>query len=32
MMHLCEIGLYLTLDDFGTAYSSLGYLKHFPFT
>ncbi len=29
-MQLCELGLYFSLDDFGTAYCSLGSLKQFP--
>lgn len=31
MQGLHEIGVRLTVDDFGTGYASLGYLKAFPF-
>ncbi len=31
LRHLNEAGVQLTLDDFGTGFSSLNYLKHFPF-
>jgi EAL domain-containing protein (putative c-di-GMP-specific phosphodiesterase class I) len=31
MNQLRELGLYFSLDDVGTGYSFLGYLKHFPF-
>jgi EAL domain-containing protein (putative c-di-GMP-specific phosphodiesterase class I) len=28
---LIELGIYISMDDFGSGYSSLGYLKKFPF-
>jgi diguanylate cyclase (GGDEF)-like protein/PAS domain S-box-containing protein len=28
---IAELGVSLAIDDFGAGYSSLGYLKHFPF-
>ncbi len=28
---VAEMGIHLAIDDFGAGYSSLGYLKHFPF-
>ena len=28
---VAEMGVHLAIDDFGAGYSSLGYLKHFPF-
>ena len=31
MHELREMGVRMTLDDFGTAYASLGYLRRFPF-
>jgi diguanylate cyclase (GGDEF)-like protein len=30
MQHLCDAGLNVVLDDFGTGFSSLSYLLHFP--
>lgn len=31
MQGLCALGVRLTVDDFGTGYAALGYLKSFPF-
>lgn len=30
LKELDQLGVHLSLDDFGNGYSSLGYLKHFP--
>ena len=30
LKELCDIGVQISIDDFGTCYSSLGYLKKFP--